>query len=615
MEAATEKILDKKSYRPDLQILRGFSVLLVVFYHLNITGFQNGYLGVDIFFVISGFLMATLANKIGPVEFYKRRLKRLIPAYLVTIFITSFVVILYTFPGEANQRIDRIFFDLSGLSNFAFWLEERYFNYSAFKPLLNIWSLAVELQFYLIAPFLLPFLYRHRIVLITLILASLLASLFFLTISPKTSFFLLPTRLWEFLLGAYAAWKITNHGESNSHKFLGLFLIISLLSIIAFYPISNFSFNILNGHPGIPAFLIVIFTSALLVVRIDRIINPQNVLSKLFINIGDYSYSIYLTHFPIIVIINYIPFGGTRLGFDTFWNLAAILILTALSSYLLFNYVEKLRYKKNITPLMLGLFLLCSLLGLFGSNINSIKFNEKELKIFNAFNDKNVYRCSRLFRLFNLTSNTCQIGKVKSEKKVFLLGSSHANAIKKSFTNSMDQANISTYFYVYHDPLMSEKHNEKTVLEEVIKNKLSSVVIHYHPSFFDNSKDSSRLASLLRELENIDVPFFIIAPLPTYDVHVPKAMLEELRDSKLKFPHTTIPDYYDINSNFFEFVKVNEISSEFIEYPHLLICTPNKCTYEKEGVPYYYDSNHFTLTGARSMTPLFDKLASSLNKK
>tara|TARA_Y100000746_G_scaffold146289_1_gene125161 strand:+ start:729 stop:2570 length:1842 start_codon:yes stop_codon:yes gene_type:complete len=613
METIVEKLIDKKSYRPDLQILRGFSVLLVVFYHLNITGFQNGYLGVDIFFVLSGFLMATLADKVGPVEFYKRRLNRLIPAYLVTIFITSFVVILYTYPGEANQRIDRIFLDLSGLSNFAFWSQERYFNYSAFKPLLNIWSLAVELQFYLIAPFILPFLRRHRIALIALIVVSLLASLFFLTFSPKTSFFMLPTRLWEFLFGAYAAWTITNHSESNPHKLLRLFLIISLLSIITFYPISNFSFNILNGHPGIPALLIVICTSALIVLRIDKIINTQHALSKLFIKFGDYSYSIYLTHFPIIVIINYVPFGGTRLGFDTFWDLAVILILTALSSYFLFNYVEKLRYKKNITSLMFGLFLICSLLGLFGSNINSIKFNEKELAIFNAFDDKDGYRCSRLFRLFNLTSNSCQIGKVKSEKKVFLLGSSHANALKKSFTNSMDQANISTYFYVYNDPLMSEKHNEKIVLEEVIKNKLSSVVIHYHPSFFDNPKDSSRLASFLKELENLDVPFFIIAPLPTYDVHVPKAMLEELKDDKFKFPHTTIPEYYYINSNFFEFVKDNEISSKFIEYPHLLICTPDKCTYEKEGVPYYYDSNHFTLTGARSMIPLFDKLASSIN--
>jgi peptidoglycan/LPS O-acetylase OafA/YrhL len=602
-----------KSYRPDLQLLRGLSVILVVFYHLNIAGFDNGYLGVDIFFVLSGFFMATIADKVGPVEFYKRRLKRLMPAYLVTVFITSLVVVLFTYPVDANQRIDRIFFDLSGLSNFAFWSQERYFNYTAFKPLLNIWSLAIELQFYLIAPFLLPFLRRHKIALIALILGSFLASLFFLTISPKTSFFLLPTRLWEFLFGAYAAWMITSPSDSNPQKLLRFFLIMSLFFIIAFYPISNTSFNILNGHPGIPVLLVVLCTSALLVLRIDKIININNSISKLFIKVGDYSYSIYLTHFPIIVLINYIPFGGTKLGFDTLWDLAVILILTAISSYLLFNYVENLRHKKNTIPPILGLFLICSLLGLFGSNINSSKYSEKELAIFNAFDDRQVYRCTRLFKLLNLASNSCQIGNVISENRVLLLGSSHANSIKNSFTNSMDKEGLSTYFYVYNDPLMNEKHNEKIVLDEIIKNKINSVVIHFHAEFFDNPKYSSRLSAFLKLLENLDVPVFFIGTVPTYNVNVPKAMLAALRDPSFIFPHTTLSKYYSASSNFFKFVKDNKIDSNFIEYPHLLMCTPDKCIYKKNGIPYYYDDNHLTLTGAKDLSPLFDKLAFSLS--
>ena len=207
---------NSKLYRADIQLLRGISVLLVVFYHLNISGFDNGYLGVDIFFVLSGFLMAKLTDKVSPVEFYIRRLKRLFPAYLVTIFFTTLAVFFITYPDAVNQRLDRLFFDLFALSNFSFWSESSYFDIVTFKPLLNLWSLAVELQFYLIAPFLLPFLRKRKIIHFTIMFGSLAASLVILTISPKTSFFMLPTRIWEFLFGAFAAWFILSDKEVTS---------------------------------------------------------------------------------------------------------------------------------------------------------------------------------------------------------------------------------------------------------------------------------------------------------------------------------------------------------------------------------------------------------------
>ena len=176
------------TYRDDLQILRGMAVLFVFLYHLKVLGFENGYLGVDLFFVLSGFLMATLCDKSGILEFYSRRMRRLLPAYLFTILFTTIAVIVFAVPSDATQRFDRFWFDVFGLSNVAFWLENSYFETSAFKPLLNLWSLGVELQFYLIAPFLLPFLRKRMIVTLLIILGSLMASMIILSISPKTSF-------------------------------------------------------------------------------------------------------------------------------------------------------------------------------------------------------------------------------------------------------------------------------------------------------------------------------------------------------------------------------------------------------------------------------------------
>ena len=150
-------ILNNQTFRTDLQVLRGIALILVFFYHLKIYGFSNGYLGVDIFFVLSGYLMMYLGCNCTTLDFYKRRLKRLLPAYFFTIIVTTFVVTIIVLPVDANQRFSRIWFDLIGSSNIAFWLENSYFDSTDFKPLLNLWSLGLEFQFYLIAPFLLPY--------------------------------------------------------------------------------------------------------------------------------------------------------------------------------------------------------------------------------------------------------------------------------------------------------------------------------------------------------------------------------------------------------------------------------------------------------------------------
>ena len=114
-------------YRLDIQILRGIAVLMVVLFHLEIFFFESGFLGVDIFFVISGYLMAQLYNKGTTLDFYKKRFKRILPAYFVTIGLVTFVVGVSTIPSDANQRIDRLIYDILAISNMAFWLENTYF--------------------------------------------------------------------------------------------------------------------------------------------------------------------------------------------------------------------------------------------------------------------------------------------------------------------------------------------------------------------------------------------------------------------------------------------------------------------------------------------------------
>jgi len=586
------------AYRADLQLLRGVSVLLVFFYHLEFPGFQNGFLGVDIFFVLSGYFMAKLADKLSPFEFYVRRLKRLLPAYFVVVFFSSLAVIYIALPVDANQRLAKLFYDLVGLSNFAFWAENSYFFSNEFKPLLNFWSLAVELQFYLLAPILLPFLHKRKFILTLIILTSFLFSIVILTVSPKTSFFMLPTRLWEFLFGAYAAWFVLKFREKKTTHGILLVAVISLLVVIFLYPLPRDSISILTGHPSFAALIIVLSTTAILTLGLDKIVSINSWYSKILIRLGDYSYSIYLVHFPIIVLINYSAFGGTILGYENIFQLISIIILTIAFSYLLYNYVEKLRYMKSTTIPIFVLIISCFLLGISGKKFNKLGYSENEILIFNAWEDRAAYRCGKLSRIFNPTSKICLIGNDLNDHRVLLLG--------------MEDKGITTFFYKANNPLMSSSENEKIIKDQVLHNGINSIVIHYSSAFYNQDLHVARMKAFVKLMEEIGISVLFIAPVPVYQYHVPKMMLKLLNELNSSFTLTDYEQYQIDTESFYKFLSDSNVSQNYIWYPHRILCPKIDCVYQKDGVPYYFDAEHLTITGAFELNSLFNKIGSQL---
>lgn len=604
-----------QKYRADLQILRGVSVLFVFLYHLKIPGFQNGLLGVDVFFVLSGFLMATIANKVSPFEFYARRLKRLLPAYFVTAIVTGVAVVIITSPVETNQHLDRARFSLIGLSNFAFWAENTYFDSSAFKPLLNFWSLAVELQFYLLAPFLLPFLRERRFLLGLVIIGSLLLSTLLVIASPKTSFFMLPTRLWEFLFGACVAWFSVFSSIAKFHKILLFLSIILLLTVVFLYPLPDNSRSIVTGHPSLAALIVVLSTAVIISIGLDRIISTEAPLSKLLIKLGDYSYSIYLVHFPIIVLVNYSEFEGTTLGYNDNSNLAGIIILTLAASFLLYNYVEKLRYSSYVAAVTLGLMSSYLILTLVGERVNNFGRSHDEILVFNGWEDKAVYRCGKLYRMLNPTSATCPLGGELTDDRVLLLGNSHADSIKTAFHEIMSNHGITTFFYVYNDPLMSSSGNATRIFDEVIAKKINNVVVHYNPPFYNSDHYTTEMSSFIDLIDETNISLQFIAPVPVYNYHVPKAMIGLIREENTKLIPVNYDSYKMASQSFYKFLNENNISLERVFFPHEIFCSESECEFQKNGKPYYFDSHHLTLTGADQMKPLFKDIAMRIGSR
>ena len=316
--------------------LRGIAVISVIIYHFFENLIPNGYFGVDIFFVISGFVITKLILELHVRKdfsfksFFFKRARRLTPALFFMLFLSLPISYLILLPPEYKQYSQSIFSSVFLLSNFLFKSQTGYFEADAdLKPLLHTWSLSLEEQFYLIFPFLLIFALKHKKTLqfiVTLILVSYLLAIIFGKSNPESAFYLLHARAWEFLSGSLT--YLISRNINNNHiklNYLGIFLLF--LSLLL--PITDFS------HPGLITLIPVLSTMVLLAYAntngaINSILSSNPIYS-----VGKISYSLYLLHFPAIAYLHNLG-KETELSF-VFLSLSVVIILSILS----YNFIEK----------------------------------------------------------------------------------------------------------------------------------------------------------------------------------------------------------------------------------------------------------------------------------
>lgn len=583
--------MKKKNYRQDIQILRGISVLLVVFYHLKIPGFKNGFVGVDVFFVISGYLMAQLYHPNRKLDFFTRRAKRLLPAYLSTIFFTIIIGFFTLIPSDFKQLLNQTKASLFFIPNLYFWNQDSYFTGTQFNPLLNLWSLGVEFQFYLIIPVIASIFMKSKKSLLFICLISIISCFTVLTISPKTSFFLFPLRLWEFLFG-YLAFKHRRRNTLGNN--LPLFYIIIIpfsILLLLNLPIDVYGTSIYLGHPGILVTIIVVLTAFILTLNPPR---KTRLWSIVFEKFGDYSYSIYLVHFPIIVLWNYQPFLGTKLGIEKINEVPILLLVILASSVLMFTCIEvpfrKFRYSFILTPIPFVILIA------FSPSLESLhkeNFSPNELSISYAFQDRSEYRCGKVFRVFNPTARVCPINKGIQNTNVLLLGNSHADSIKETFIEVSNEYEVSAYFWVKNNPLMRGGAGIDEVYSEVKEKKISHVFLHYS----SKALDILTLTNFLQKLSDENVSVTILGSVPVWSNSIPYLMWNQ--DKFIDELDRNYEDYFQ--DNFDELTSIRKLVNEQTEYLDIaaLLCNP-MCKYSnKDYEPYYWDSGHLTLTGSQ----------------
>lgn len=290
-------------YRAEVDGLRALAVVPVVLFHAGIPGFSGGYLGVDVFFVISGFLITSIlitdlrTGHFSLVEFYERRARRILPALIVMIVACVPFAWLWMLPSELASFGKSIVATVFFVSNILFWRESGYFDPATdLKPLLHTWSLAVEEQYYLLFPVFLYLMYRYarRAIipaLVLLILCSLALAEWGWRNVPAATFYLAPTRIWEILVGAVCV--LLTGGRVLHSRFLGLaglcMIVGSMLGFGADVPVPS----LWTAIPVLGTALVLVFatagTPAAAVLRIRPLVA-----------IGLISYSTYLWHQPLL---------------------------------------------------------------------------------------------------------------------------------------------------------------------------------------------------------------------------------------------------------------------------------------------------------------------------
>lgn len=339
------------TYRKDIDGLRAIAVLPVVLFHAHIGFISGGFVGVDIFFVISGFLITQIiavemqAGTFSIASFYERRIRRIFPALFTVLLLSTVLALLLMAPSELTSYGKRMLATLVFLSNIKFLKEADYFaTESEVNPLLHMWSLSVEEQFYVFFPLLLLALFRLKLrpmaTVAAIFVFSLALSCWTLQKYPVETFFLLPTRAWELLLGSMLALQ---RRRQNLPLALNEILAWTGLALIGY---SIFSFTDETPFPGYNA-LPPCLGAALLIYSGsgDRATSAGKLLSlPPMVQVGLISYSLYLFHWPLIVFTNYVFPSEDQFS----WPLAAAVLVAVILSMLSLKFVETPFRKKRL---------------------------------------------------------------------------------------------------------------------------------------------------------------------------------------------------------------------------------------------------------------------------
>lgn len=607
-------------YRSEIDGLRALAVIPVLLFHSGIDFFKGGYIGVDVFFVISGFLITNiilLDIEKGAFRlsiFYERRIRRIFPA-LIFVVIASIPFAWYILlPPDYRDFSQSLVAVVTFTSNILFWHEVGYFETQAeLKPLLHTWSLAIEEQFYIIYPIILLFLYRYKksiiiiiSILIIILLLSFISCLETNSQNSRLSFFFLHTRAWELIMGSLLSFNMKYQFIKNySFKINQIFSFFGL-SLILF---SIFIFDDTTTFPGWSTLLPTFGTLLILNFAVDNTITKKILQTGFLVNIGLISYSAYLWHFPIMAFTKY--FWVTELSdqikYIMFISIFPIAFLSWKFIETPFRNHEKIKtnFLITLTIILVGIIFSIGVLGHINNGYqnrtppaNLHKSFYKDLtnnQITTIFKGTNGKLCS------SSSPSMCKVNNSEN-KKILLIGDSHSADFsyyykKYSILNNLDAWQMSSLGCNFTFQEFNTKQNCKDsywFLKEVLSNKKFDIIIFVSSTNNNVNKDQFFKDFLISlKTKNNNVIYF--TPRPSFNISIPHAIkLNRTADVKEKKNN----DNLELSS----FLLKNEIKifdQKKIIFDHFCFKI-NKCKDDIFKIrSLYRDNNHLSDFGAK----------------
>jgi len=602
-------------YRKEIDGLRALAVIPVILFHAGFSLFNGGYVGVDIFFVISGYLITSVIlndlkkDKFSLINFYERRARRILPALFFVMLFCIPIAYFYLLPDEMVKfGRSLIAVSLFG-SNFLFWQESGYFDLaSELKPLLHTWSLAIEEQFYIFFPILFVFLWKYfrSKVFISLLVIFFLSFFFMLIggiIKPNNMFFfyMLPARGWEILSGALIAYYMDSNQLFVKNKYNQICSGAGFALIV----ISILTFDKQTPFPSTFTILPVLGTALLILCANKHTFVYRFLSLNVIVKIGLISYSAYLWHQPILAF--------AKFRFHEQLSSIHLLLLCAISFFLAFiswKYIESpFRDKKRISTKNIFQLSTFSILffvasGFYIKSDNGLisRFSEKDAQVLSYFVDSKNYVVTNFGK-----TKMSNFDQLSSTNNILIIGDSYAEDLVNAIYESDLKNNISISTIYAPTKCGNIFVNSKKIIQ-IADNNCS------------NPLENKKIVSLIENADEI----WLAASWKEWALdHINESIINisNLSDAKIKvfgsksFGEVRSTQYF-VNNDTDEITRIKSLTkshtyivetmantsyypAEYIDVSQLLCNSYTSCSNSTDiGLPISYDGGHLTKAGA-----------------
>lgn len=617
------------AYRADIDGLRGVAVLLVLAYHLEILRFHGrfflsgGFVGVDVFFVISGFLISSVilaeisVAKFSLFRFYERRIRRIFPALIFMLLVTSLLAYEYFLPTELIDYAKSLLAATFSVSNVYFWRQSGYFDApAAMKPLLHTWSLGVEEQFYICFPLFLVLVRkflpkRLQLSIVVIALLSFVVSAIGAFHNPVSTFYLAHTRAWELLLGTILSLKllpeISGTLQRNTAAATGVILIFA----------AGIGFTTATPFPGVAALAPCLGAALVIAAGQSGMSFVGRALSfKPLVFVGLISYSLYLWHWPLIVFhgVGALPVSGVS---DRVGKLILILASFALAT-LSWKFVEvpfrsgRLKLTGgSVFQAAFGGMAVVAAIGVFMLASHGIpsRYPPSAVKVASYLDQKwtDEYRSGSCFisseyAFKDFNYSLCMHEDI-SKKNFLLIGDSHAAQLWYGLSTTLDGVNVMQATASGCRPTVEQTFFSEDRCRRLMDYVFSDfLAIHHVDALLIAGRwlpeDLPRLARTIAWTKERQVKVIVFGPMLQYDSPLPRLLATSIKNNEPSNPYDHRIASYERMDADMEKMATNEWNVQYISFFKTL-CGPTSCVeYAGKDVPLQSDYGHLTKDGS-----------------